>query len=52
VATTFFPGPNPHTGLATCASLDSAVAARVGSHRVTLNGVPDSNGPSCASTAT
>jgi hypothetical protein len=48
VATTFFPGPNPHTGLTTCASLNSAVAARVGSHRVTyqpdLNGVPDPNG--------
>lgn len=45
IATTFFPGPNPHTGLATCVSLNSAVAARVGKHRVTyqprLDGQPD-----------
>lgn len=34
VATDFFPGPNPHTGLATCVSLNTAVAARVGGHRV------------------
>jgi hypothetical protein len=48
IATTFFPGPNAHTGLASCVSLNSAVAARVGPHRVTwqpgLDGVPDPEG--------
>src|SRR5688572_24410346 len=48
IATTFFPGPNAHTGLATCVSLNSAVAARVGPHRVTwqpgLDGVPNPEG--------
>lgn len=48
VATNFFPGPNPHTGLATCVSLNTAVAARVGKHRITfeprLDGVPDPSG--------
>ncbi len=48
VATTFNPGPNPYTGLATCVSLNTAVAALVGSHRVTfepnLSGVPDPSG--------
>ncbi len=48
VATTFFPGPNAYTGLATCVSLNSAVAARVGKHRVTyqprLDGQPNSSG--------
>jgi hypothetical protein len=48
IATTFFPGPNPHTGLATCVSLNAAVAARVGPHRVTwqpgLDGVPNPEG--------
>jgi hypothetical protein len=48
VATTFFPGPDAHDGLATCVSLNTAVSARVGSHRVTyepnLSGVPDPNG--------
>ena len=28
--------PNPHTGLSTCASLNTAAAMRVGAHRVTL----------------
>jgi hypothetical protein len=41
-------GPNGHTGLTTCVSLNSAVAARVGTHRVTyqpnLNGQPDPSG--------
>jgi hypothetical protein len=45
VATTFNPGPDPHSGLATCVSLNTAVAARVGSHRVTyqpnLSGAPN-----------
>jgi hypothetical protein len=48
IATTFNPGPNPHTGLATCVSVNTAVAARVGEHRVTfqpnLSGVPDPSG--------
>ena len=45
IPTTFFPGPNNHTGLATCVSVNSAVAAQVGKHRVTyqprLDGLPD-----------
>jgi hypothetical protein len=48
IATTFNPGPDTHDGLATCVSLNSAVAARVGKHRVTyepsLSGVPDPDG--------
>jgi len=48
IATTFNPGPDPHDGLATCVSLNTAVAARVGEHRVTfepnLNGMPDPSG--------
>jgi hypothetical protein len=40
---------NPYTGLTTCVSLNTAVAARVGTHRVSfqpniINGVPDSSG--------
>ena len=42
------PGPSSYTGLATCVSLNTAVAARVGSRRVTyqpnINGVPDPSG--------
>jgi lysyl endopeptidase len=48
IATTFNPGANAHTGLATCVSLNTAVAARVGKRRVTyqpnLNGTPDPSG--------
>jgi subtilisin family serine protease len=48
IATTFFPGPDSHDGLATCVSLNTAVAARVGKHRVTYepnpSGVPDPSG--------
>jgi subtilisin family serine protease len=48
VATTFAPGTNFHTGLASCVSINTAVAARVGSHRVTFQpgptGVLDPNG--------
>jgi subtilisin family serine protease len=48
IATTFDPGPDSHDGLATCVSLNTAAAARVGKHRVTyepnLNGVPDPTG--------
>lgn len=47
-ATTFNPGPDSYDGLATCVSLNTAVAARVGKHRVTyqpnLSGVPDPSG--------
>lgn len=34
VLTTFQPGPNPHTGLASCVSLNTAAALRVGEHRI------------------
>lgn len=48
IATTFNPGADPHDGLATCVSLNTAVAARVGKHRVTyqpnLSGEPDPSG--------
>ncbi len=48
IATTFNPGPNPYHGLATCVSLNTAVAARVGKRRVTyqpdLSGVPNPDG--------
>lgn len=47
IATTFTVA-NPYTGLATCVSLNTAVAARVGTRRVTfqpnLSGVPDPSG--------
>jgi hypothetical protein len=35
VSTTFTPGTNPYTGLASCVSLNTAVAVRVGKHRIT-----------------
>lgn len=39
---------DPYTGLSTCVSINSAIAAKVGEHRVTyqpnINGVPDSSG--------
>ncbi len=42
------PATSPYTGLATCVSLNTAVAARIGSHRVTyqpnLSGIPDPTG--------
>ncbi|MFI5394245.1 MAG: Ig-like domain repeat protein [Candidatus Binatia bacterium] len=48
IATTFNPGPDAHDGLATCVSLNAAVAARVGGHQVTyqpnISGVPDPSG--------
>lgn len=48
IATSFTPGADPYSGLATCVSLNSAVATRVGKYRVTyqpnLNGVPDPKG--------
>ena len=41
-------GPNGHTGLVSCPTLNSAVAVRVGPHRITyqpnLNGRPDPDG--------
>jgi len=47
VSTTFI-GEDPYDGLTTCVSLNTAVAARVGEHRVTyepdLNGTPDPSG--------
>jgi hypothetical protein len=48
IPTTWLPGPNPHTGLSNCVALNTAVAARVGKHRVTfqpnISGVPDPSG--------
>lgn len=48
ISTTFDPGADSYHGLATCVSLNSAVAARVGKHRVTyqpnLTGTPDPSG--------
>lgn len=48
VSTASVVGPNPHTGLTTCVSLNTAVAAQVGTHRVTfepnLSGIPDPSG--------
>lgn len=40
VSTTFIPGPNPYTGLATCVSLNTAAAVRIGKHRVTYQPGP------------
>jgi hypothetical protein len=39
VATTFVPGTNPYTGLASCVALNTAVALRMGKHRVTYQPV-------------
>jgi hypothetical protein len=48
IATSFQPGADPYDGVATCVSLNTAVAARVAGHRVTyepnLSGVPDPSG--------
>ena len=48
ISTSFTPGADPHDGLATCVSVNSAVAARVGGRRVTyqpnLGGQPDPSG--------
>ncbi len=48
VATASVVGPNPHTGLTTCVSINTAVAARVGKQRVTIqpniSGRPDPSG--------
>ncbi len=41
-------GPNAHTGLTSCVSVNTAVAVRIGPHRITyqsdLSGEPNSNG--------
>jgi hypothetical protein len=41
-------GPNPHTGLTSCVSVNTAVAVQAGAHRITyqpnLSGKPDPNG--------
>jgi subtilisin family serine protease len=42
VQTSFLPGPDPDTGLASCSSIHTALAARIGEHRVTLQ--PDLRG--------
>jgi hypothetical protein len=48
IATEIPIGPDAHTGLTTCASLNSAVALRVGRHRISyqpnINGKPDPSG--------
>jgi hypothetical protein len=48
ISTDFFPNPDHHDGLATCVSINTAVAARVNEHRVTwepnLDGVPNPGG--------
>ena len=44
VQTTFTPPANPYTGLASCVSLNTAVAVRVGKHRVTYQPSPGSEG--------
>jgi lysyl endopeptidase len=48
IGTTFTPGADPYSGIATCVSINSAVAARVGKNRVTIqpniSGVPDPSG--------
>ena len=48
ISTTFNPGADPYDGLATCVSINTAVATRVNNHRVTfqpnLSGVPDPSG--------
>jgi hypothetical protein len=48
ISTTFNPGADPYDGLATCVSINSAVAVRAGAHRITiqpnLSGQPDPSG--------
>lgn len=48
VSTQMYPPVDPYDGLAQCVSLNTAVAARVGSHRVSyepnVNGLPDPSG--------
>jgi hypothetical protein len=44
VQTSFTPPANPYTGLASCVSLNTAVAMRVGKHRVTYQPGPGTKG--------
>lgn len=44
VQTSFTPPPNPYTGLASCVSLNTAVAVRAGKHRVTYQLAPGPEG--------
>lgn len=48
IATNSNPPADPHTGLPACVSINTAVAARIGTHRVTyqpnLSGAPDPSG--------
>ncbi|HKI05402.1 MAG TPA: hypothetical protein VKK31_25705 [Thermoanaerobaculia bacterium] len=44
VTTTFTPGPNAWTGLASCVSLNTAAALRVGSHRISYQPSPGQPG--------
>jgi hypothetical protein len=44
VQTSFTPPANPYTGLASCVSLNTAVAMRVGKHRVTYQPAPGTKG--------
>lgn len=50
VTTTFIPGPNPYTGLASCVSLNTAAGVRLGKQRLSYQlqldraGVPTRNG--------
>ncbi|QNQ10699.1 hypothetical protein [Sphingomonas alpina] len=46
VTTTFIPGANPYTGLASCVSLNTAVAARIGKHRISFQ--PSAGRPASA----
>lgn len=45
VTTTFNPGPNAYTGLSSCASLNTAAAVRLGTHRVSVQ--PSVRGGDC-----
>lgn len=44
VLTTFTPGPNPYTGLASCVSLNTAAALRVGRSRISYQPSPGTPG--------
>ncbi|HWU52949.1 MAG TPA: hypothetical protein VN153_09045, partial [Tahibacter sp.] len=44
VQTTFIPPPNPYTGLQSCVALNTAVAARVNTHRVTYQPIRNTAG--------
>jgi hypothetical protein len=44
VLTTFTPGPNAYTGLASCVSLNTAAAVRLGGHRISYQPAPSTPG--------